>query len=741
MRGWYLWDRVGGTLERMGTDPRSATTVATTRSDTEVDAALQAGREFGEVFAFERELGRGAMGQVVAARDRTLGRVVAIKVLHPTLQRNGAALRRFLTEAQVGAQLEHPNIVPVYALANSAGAPAFAMRLLQGRSLAAFLAHCRACEAPGRAGGAESGREDLSLAGRLELFLAVLDAVAYAHARGVVHRDLKPDNIVLGAHHDVYLVDWGIAKIIGEPELEPIPHSDASESGEGNSAHRSGSRIHVSTPAGTTYGDLIGTPLYMPPEQAQGEIDAQGPACDQFALGMIVQEVASLAPPREGDSATAALAHALAGGRVPFTRLGDGQPVPAALAAIVARATAPAPEDRYPSVEELAADVRRFLRGEEVSVHRDPMVTRVWKRLSRRPGRALAVLATAIALAALAVSASLWRALQAEERARKQFNGLSALSGAVVGRAQELNHRLADVRGLVEGLGAATEELLNGSAASQEPAGWGAAGRLVASEPRLSGLVPSARYGMPTTFDMVAFVWPPDVAKADVLPEWRRLDPLRTLLPRTMAASDPGFDVPPDRAAISGFLSRVRPPIHVVYIGLSSGLLLNYPGYEPFPQEYDPRRRPWYQTGRTKYRAGFGTPYPDASGSAILVPCNRAVRAPDGTLRGVVGADMALDDVARSLRFADLAGWRRSELVDAHQRAILSTTQIGRRLGVGLHDDAALEGEAIDSVLARALTGRTHWVRIGDELVVFDALEEIAWTLVARFDARPYLDR
>ena len=226
------------------------------------------------------ELGRGGMGMVIAARDKQLGRTVAVKVLHGDLCEHPAVLRRFMIEAQVGAQLEHPNIVPVYAMEAGGSAPAFTMRMLSGLTLRAYVKECR--EKP------ES--EDHALPERLEHFLKVCDAVAYAHSEGVIHRDLKPDNVILGEHHEVYLVDWGVAKVLGADEepLEGDGHSSLSDAldaaerrSSGGVVSASGS-VRVDAPGATQHGELVGTPMYMPPEQASGEIARHGPASDSL---------------------------------------------------------------------------------------------------------------------------------------------------------------------------------------------------------------------------------------------------------------------------------------------------------------------------------------------------------------------------------------------------------------------------------------------------------------------------
>ncbi|HEY2516110.1 MAG TPA: serine/threonine-protein kinase, partial [Polyangiaceae bacterium] len=180
-----------------------------------VDRALREPGERGRLereFEVHGELGKGGMGTVLAARDLRLCRSVAVKVLAPALRFDQSAMHRFVLEAQVVAQLEHPNIVPIYGLAcDESGKPGFSMRLVEGESFREYL---DACGTSAKA----SATEPHDLDSRLERFLKACDAIEYAHARGVVHRDLKPENIMLGEHNEVYVVDWGLAKVTAPDE-------------------------------------------------------------------------------------------------------------------------------------------------------------------------------------------------------------------------------------------------------------------------------------------------------------------------------------------------------------------------------------------------------------------------------------------------------------------------------------------------------------------------------------------
>lgn len=270
-------------------------------------------------------LGEGGMGEVLLCRDRRIGREIAMKVIRRGHEAGPTLRARFLREARVQGQLEHPAVVPVYDLADDGGGSAFfTMKRVRGETLEAVLERLGTGNPHA---GAEYTRHKL-----LAAFARVCLAVHFAHTRGVVHRDLKPSNVMLGDFGEVYVLDWGVAKVEGvEEELE--------ESGE-----RIALREHEPLPT-TAAGTVLGTPGYMAPEQTRGEpVDAR---TDVYALGAILFELLTLTP-----------LHAQR------ARGTGGDDVPPELAAAWQKATAPRPEDRFQTARELHDAVERFLSGD-----------------------------------------------------------------------------------------------------------------------------------------------------------------------------------------------------------------------------------------------------------------------------------------------------------------------------------------------------------------------------------------
>jgi tetratricopeptide (TPR) repeat protein/tRNA A-37 threonylcarbamoyl transferase component Bud32 len=369
-------------------------------------------------FRVLRPHAEGGLGRVSVALDGELRREVALKEIKDKYADHPESRARFLLEAEVTGGLEHPGIVPVYGLGTYAdGRPFYAMRFIKGDSLK---------EAVERFHNAQPSRFD-SLAFRrlLGRFVDVCQAVAYAHSRGVLHRDLKPGNVMLGKYGETLLVDWGLAKPLGDkasrererPEELPLVPSSASSTGE------------------TLPGSVIGTPQFMSPEQAAGRVAEIGPASDVYGLGAILYAVLTGQPPVTGDT-TAVLDKVIHGDIAPPQAVAPG--VPRALEAVCLKALALQPGDRYPSALALAADVEHFLADEPVTAWREPWGVRAWRwvRRHRTPvtSAAAAVLVGAAGLAAVAALLAVMNQRERDDAARIRREGDRALAALATAR-------------------------------------------------------------------------------------------------------------------------------------------------------------------------------------------------------------------------------------------------------------------------------------------------------------------
>ncbi len=284
-------------------------------------------------------LGEGGMGLVWQVRDSQLGREVAAKVVSGEAE--ALTRHKFIVEAQVTGQLEHPNIVPVYELATSEeGEPYFTMKRVDGRTFGAILANDRTLS--GQDGPRRLGED-------LQVFLKVCDAVGYAHSKGVIHRDLKPDNIMVGSFGEVLVLDWGLAKILGtetDHVALDLPVGPLAEL--------------ASDDQQTLTGTILGTPAYMPPEQALGQIDQLDERSDIYSLGVILYQILTLTQPFGGESLPELLAEVCRAKPIPPSERVDTG-IPWELEQVTLKAMARQPVERYQSVEALKRDIEAYL--------------------------------------------------------------------------------------------------------------------------------------------------------------------------------------------------------------------------------------------------------------------------------------------------------------------------------------------------------------------------------------------
>jgi serine/threonine protein kinase len=383
----------------------------------------------GARYVVERELARGGMGAVMRAVDCDIRREVAVKYL---LDQGDARKKlRFVEEAQITGQLEHPNIVPIHELGVDAEKRIFfSMKMVKGRSLAAILKSLA---------NEPQAEKEFGQGKLLNVFVNVCNALAYAHARGVVHRDLKPANIMIGDFGEVYVMDWGLAKVLARgtsatatgpvtaipvarlvstepfdfaspvPEATPIATPVAASS---ETVAQSGSpRIVTSRDSEgdlTRDGAVLGTPVYMPPEQATGKIHEIDERSDVYSMGAILYEILALHPPIGKEGGYWPILMRVTQGQIepPEKRAPErarAGKIPPELAAIAMKALAKRKEDRYPSVALLRTDIERYLEGRSVSAKQDTLRETAVKLIKRNKGVSIATAAASFVLGVLAL--------------------------------------------------------------------------------------------------------------------------------------------------------------------------------------------------------------------------------------------------------------------------------------------------------------------------------------------------
>ena len=296
-------------------------------------------------------------------RDTDLGREVALKELRPEQANNPVVWSRFLEEAKITGQLEHPNIVPVHELVRTGEGrkPFYTMRFVKGRTLSEAINGFHRCRGEGKF-------DPLEFRSLLGASSGSVTPVAYAHSRGVIHRDLKPQNVVLGDYGEVIVLDWGLAKLVERPEETLSPAvALAPEAGRGE----------------TVEGQVLGTPAYMSPEQAEGRWDIVDRRTDIYGLGAILYEILAGQPPFDGDGIAELLRKVATERPAPPRSLCP--PAPPPLEAVCLKALAKRPGDRYGSARDLADEVRHYLADEPVTAYPEPAIAKLsrWGRRHR----------------------------------------------------------------------------------------------------------------------------------------------------------------------------------------------------------------------------------------------------------------------------------------------------------------------------------------------------------------------
>jgi serine/threonine-protein kinase len=339
------------------------------------------------------EIARGGIGVVYKGRDRDLNREVALKVLRKEFAERDDVVQRFIEEAQVGGQLQHPGIVPIYGLGLQAdGRPSFAMKLIKGQTLAELL---------------DSNPKGIDL---LAVFEHVVLTMAYAHSRGVIHRDLKPANVMVGAFGEVQVVDWGFAKVLGHEEPGPrVQHTviatvRTEEEGSGSIA-----------------GSVMGTPAYMPPEQALGRIDDLDERSDVFALGAILCEILTGQPPYTGAQNDQIIAASQCRLEPALERLDEAEAAHD-LKEVVRACLQPLSADRPKSGQALGERIAEHFANVEERARQSEFdaLDSEARAVREQAGRRRALIAACIALVAVLAGGGSYFAWDAERKAREQ---------------------------------------------------------------------------------------------------------------------------------------------------------------------------------------------------------------------------------------------------------------------------------------------------------------------------------
>lgn len=640
-------------------------------------------------------LGAGAMGEVLIAKDEGLNRIVAVKRLLPELASKPAILERFYKEAQITAQLDHPSIVPIHGLVEPGdGSLAYTMKLVRGRTLDAYLDEVRE---QWRKSGAESGEHQLTA--RLEGFLHVCDAIAYAHDRGVVHRDLKPENVMVGAFGQVLVMDWGIAKVLEQPET-PIADGE----------------VPVRKAHGTKVGSVFGTPRYMSPEQAEGKTDILDGRSDQYALGLCLFEIVTLRPAVDPNlELDQCLAWAKAARKVPMTHIHRKGAVPRELVAIVNRATTREPARRYPSVTALGEDVRRYLRDEAVLAKPDSLIQRLQRWIGHHRGL-VSTLILGLMLLVVVVAATMGAGgLGVVEWRRRVAAGREAALTTLVGQtgagATGVERAVRSAESQLVGLSFAAEAALDRPEGEVIPLNYDP---LEGPPPKLRA---SEVYRRKVSTERASFSG--NDPSAEVRAEVERLVAITYSLARVVVDSAGGDKLKQKerRELITG----KGVPIRWARIA-TPRVLAVMPGTDAFHSNVDPRKVAWY---RNDDREGivWSEPRVDPDGTGVVLTASHPIQDHHQSQIGTAAIDLTLDTLAELLVAPD--GVREVFLTDP-------AGQIVAWKGMNAAGQKQVERRpsTVPGLKEKLVARPDGWLEVGGDVAVWAPIPALGWRYV-----------
>lgn len=663
-------------------------------------------------FEFLGTVGKGAMGEVLLARDPHLGRHVAYKKIHSQMADNRQVMSRFFSEAQITAQLDHPAIIPIYNLeVTPEGQIAYTMKLIKGKTLKELIQEARKHY--------ESNQpidDTHSLNALLGHFLKVCDALYFSHTKGVIHRDLKPANIMVGPYNEVYVMDWGIARVMGgheeriDDEVVKLVQPDQ----DAPPLER------------TQMGLILGTPRYLSPEQAAGKNDQLDGRSDLFALGLILFELITLKPSFVASSPIDLLKKTLKAEKEPMVHVSPKISIPHELEAIVNKATARKRDQRYDSVQDMADDLRRYLRGEAVLAQPDTRIQKIRRWMTQHRQLTLALM-TGILLISMGSAAGLMTLRRhAMLQARQHELARASFLEAVASESRDVDHLFFMGETALEVLQGLTTEALARGERSPDP--------IYTDEDFEKrpppGTFNAPRYGIPIHLDWPVFVLAPGVSPPTVRPQLAQLNRLRYDLRRLFVHETLQGQPLPPQAELQQLVGVKGIPLRSVYVGLKEGIMMSYPGRKGYNSSFDPRQRPWYKQAQKQHGPHWLKPYAALSGGDWLLPCTQALYGDNYAFLGVAGVELSLHDLAE--RLTPRHPHIREALLLNDQFEVVLRRDRTPLTGAGVHYQP--ERLADETAVTAMRQQEAGYVESKDTLTVFYRLNALGWTYMAIAD-------
>ncbi len=679
-----------------------------------------------EKYTVLESIDEGAMGEILVARDNKLNRTVAYKKILPHVAEIPSYLSRFYLEAQITAQLQHPNIVPVYEFVTNNQTLGYAMKLIDGITL---RDHIRETQAQYNKDGRPD--EHHTLHARLEHFLKVCDAMQYAHRKGVIHRDLKPLNIMIGPYNEVYVMDWGIAKTI---DIDTDTFQDRTTIIENDDDNDK-----------TMMGQVIGTPAYMSPEQAGGEHDILDHRSDLYALGLILFELVTFHRAYNGKSAEQIMTKACHGAIDPPPAYDKQDIEQEQLLAIVKKATQYLPEDRYETVSDFADDIRRFMHGEAIVARPESRKQKIMRWVTQHQKAAVNIMAYLILASFILVVTVLYQQIQTMKVSQSAKRITNNFVTAVANKSQHLDTHILKYEIILEGITIRAASLLNQESWDSTP--YYTNETITDPQKGPEDYKFSEVYGFPISVDYHVYVLAPYVDEQKVKPILQKLNPLRHSF-KSLVLKSSGENIAIEDTEKAHLLIRDEGlPIAWAFVGLEEGILADYPGRSGYPDIYDPRQRPWYRGSIGNTDISWLQPYIDAGGRGALIGCTSPIYSNEGKFIGVAAVELTVDYIRKNLMAMQATkGLEGTFLLNDKAEIIIASTEKAQTFAPGtlinsIEDLEIFPVKNIVDKIRKGQSGHSFFNEKGrKKIAAYHELDSTGWFFVATADAEKLMN-
>ncbi|MDD7984862.1 serine/threonine protein kinase [Lentisphaera marina] len=568
------------------------------------------------IYEVKKAFTEGAQGSIHNAEDKYLGREVVVKKLKENHMR-----RSFVKEAQLTAQLDHPAIIPIYSLnSDEEGAVYFAMKKVNGVTLSEYLERVADLY---YFQGFKQKNESTSLITRLEHFIKICEAIEYAHSKEVIHRDIKPDNIMIGESREVYVMDWGIAYCMNDPENkrpEVIEHMKK---------------------------NVCGSPGYIDPQILCNPFPDRH--TDVYSLGMLLHEMCTLQRGFSGFNTNELFEQAVRNTFPEIKHRFSKGLIASELKAIIEKARNPNINFRYQSVEELAEDVRRLLRNDELSCLPDKPIRKGMRWAQKNPYKmTILMMSLIVSLSTIAIF-SLLKQNTSISDARQRENVYAELQSNVAHKAHLIDTQITKLEQLLSRLSAS---LLSVPSLRNEDIKLYSSNDFMSAKTKPPGTVYSSIFGKEVKVNTLVYKLAPGTELSEVEKQLAYLFSFRDDFVQIMLKSDLASPSHLSRHDINEEKILLKAlPVRWIYCGLENGVFVSYPGKGAYPNEYDHRSRPWYKEAKGKRGIHWAEPYYDINGLGLVLPCTISLYNKENKFSGVLALDLTLDFIASQLMF------------------------------------------------------------------------------------------